>query len=71
MSKAPENSFICQALRMRKGEKVGEETRGWFGAGLGLGQSPRVHGGGLAGRVLHNPSADPKVGPGEPEPPRT
>ena len=50
---------------------MGEETRGWFGAGLGLGQSPRVHGGGLAGRVLHNPSADPKVGPGEPEPPRT
>ena len=52
---------------MRKGEKGG--TR--LGAGLGLGQSPRVHAGGLAGRVLHNPSADPKVGPGGPEPRRT
>lgn len=27
MSKAPEYSFICQALRMRKGEKGGEEAR--------------------------------------------
>lgn len=37
VSKAPENSFICQALRMRKGEKGGED--------MGLGRCAQAHSG--------------------------
>jgi len=37
VSKAPENSFICQALRMRKGEKGGKEAWVWVSVHKSMG----------------------------------
>lgn len=54
MSKAPENSFICQALRMRKGEKGGEEAWVW------VRRTSPCREDSLA--VLRDPGTDPDVG---------
>jgi hypothetical protein len=56
VSKAPENSFICQALRMRKGEKSGEK----HGSGL-VCTSPQWRG--LTCCVLQHHGLDPQVEP--------